>query len=63
MSPRMKLALLYQAELTYDMLGDSVFIDVSDGPTWCSMHDNKLTHVNPLFYGSFLPTSLFGRAL
>ena len=41
MSPRMKLALLFQAETSHDMLD----MDIDDGETWCMMHDDMLEHV------------------
>lgn len=43
MSPRMKLALLAQAEITHDILG----LDIGDGPLWCDMHKSGINHVTP----------------
>jgi len=41
LSPRMKFALLCQAEIIHDMLK----MDVGDGETWCMMHDYLFEHV------------------
>ena len=43
LSPRMKFALLCQAEVTHDMLD----AEIDDGPSWCMWHDDILTHVAP----------------
>jgi hypothetical protein len=43
LSPRMKFALLCQAELTHDLLNE----DIEDGKMWCMMHDDLFTHVGP----------------
>jgi GNAT superfamily N-acetyltransferase len=43
LSPRMKFALLCQAEITHDMLNN----DVEDAEMWCMMHDYLLIHVAP----------------
>jgi hypothetical protein len=43
MSPRMKLALLFQAEVTHDILD----WEISDRPNWCEFHDDIITHVTP----------------
>ena len=43
LSPRMRFALLCQAELTYDMLNE----DVEHGESWCMMHEYLFEHVAP----------------
>lgn len=43
LSPRMKLALLCQAEITYDILNE----DVEDGKRWLTWHDHLIAHVAP----------------
>jgi hypothetical protein len=43
LSPRMKFALLCQAELLRDLLNE----EIEDGKMWCMMHDDLLTHVTP----------------
>jgi hypothetical protein len=43
LSPRMKFALLCQAELLHDLLNE----EIEDGKMWCMMHDDLLTHVTP----------------
>ena len=43
MSQRMKLALLFQAEVTYDILD----LEISGGPSWCEFHEDIINHVTP----------------
>jgi len=43
LSPRMKFALLCQAEITHDMLS----MDIADAEIWCMMHDYMIEHVAP----------------
>lgn len=45
LSPRMSLALLFQAETIYDML-DAEFNDM-DGDRWCSWHADHTLHISP----------------
>jgi hypothetical protein len=39
----MKLALIFQAEVTHDQLD----FEISDGPNWCAWHDYVISHVSP----------------
>lgn len=41
-SPRMKAGLLFQAEVSFDMLDT----DIEDGVMWCEMNDDMIAHVH-----------------
>ncbi|RDL35002.1 uncharacterized protein BP5553_06933 [Venustampulla echinocandica] len=43
LSPRMKFALLCQAEIGHDMLSDDVVNE--DGDTWCQLQEDMIIHV------------------
>jgi len=49
LSPRMKFALLCQAEMTNDMLD----VDTTDGEMWCMMHDYLFDYVAPHIQRNF----------
>jgi GNAT superfamily N-acetyltransferase len=47
LSPRMKFALLCEAEMTHDMLSDMLSGFISDGEDWCVFHEDLIAHVAP----------------
>jgi hypothetical protein len=59
LSPRMKFALLCQAEHLHDLLNE----EIGDGNMWCIMHDYSFTHVASDIRRNLQPTSRIARDL
>ncbi|KAF7941273.1 hypothetical protein EAE99_000910 [Botrytis elliptica] len=54
LSPRMKLALLFQAETHYDILNDSIHMSLGDdGVDWLWLQDSLVEHVHPNLQQNF----------
>ncbi|KAF7955214.1 uncharacterized protein EAE97_000473 [Botrytis byssoidea] len=54
LSPRMKLALLFQAETNYDSLNDSIHMSLGDdGVDWLWLQEGLIEHVHPNLQQNF----------